>query len=812
MSLILQREIRHLVTRFDRIVTEQAGPRVFAPVRRLRQLAERAYRAGSARSWSRQQELVDRLDLATAHRVAHAFSLYFLLVNLCEERARERHLRSHRRPAMSLRSVFHELARAGVPPARLQRCLDRLEIQPVLTAHPTEAKRRTVLNHITRLRARWDDPDEVLETLWQTEEIREQKVGPLDEVDHTLYFFDRTIIATVPAFYATFDAELARHFPSVRRRHAFLTVGSWVGGDRDGNPFVTPAVSREAAARHHATIRGFYLRECALLEEELTQAAPDQDLDRPHDLPVRPRRLQPYEVIRGRVARLRHRLETGRCDATAFVAALTAIRDDLARQGAARAARGRIARLLTQAETFGWHLATLDFREHSGRIESDPGAVRAQMQEIRRIQRRYGRSAAQRYILSMTRQAGDLLALLRLARRSGLEAVDLVPLFETISDLERAPATMARLWADPRYRRHLRRRGDVQEVMVGYSDSNKDGGYLAANWFLQRTQRQLAQLADRAGIHLRFFHGKGGTIDRGGGASYRSLRSQPDAAHGGRLRVTEQGEVVSLKYSNPVIAQRNWEQLTSAVIASTCLPKGSGRDRRRFEAWTERLAQLSLGHYRRLVFETPAFADYFWQATPIDLIEHLRLGSRPARRSPGQDIRQLRAIPWVFAWTQSRHLLPAWYGVGHALAAFARERDGLDRLSEMYRASPSFRALIDNVEASLAKTDLGIARLYAGLVPSAEVRSGIFGLIEAEYRRAVSGVLAVTGHAELLETQPVLARSIRRRNPYLAPLNHLQIRFLRQWREAAPADRTERLRRLLALTVQGLAAAMKSTG
>jgi len=374
---------------------------------------------------------------------------------------------------------------------------------------------------------------------------------------------------------------------------------------------------------------------------------------------------------------------------------------------------------------------------------------------------------------------------------------------------------LTELWANPHYRAHLRHRGRVQEVMVGYSDSNKEGGCLAANWFLYRAQKEMSRVADECGVKLRFFHGKGGSIDRGGGTSYRSLRAQPHAAHDGRIRITEQGEVISLKYSNPAIAQRNLEQLTSAVIAVQCLPTPEPVTAQlsQWEAHMDGLARLSFESYQQLVYQTPEFVEYFWQATPIDLIEHLRLGSRPTRRQTTTDLRQLRAIPWVFAWTQSRHLLSAWYGVGHALHEFKTQTpNGLAILRDMYLHWPFFRNLLDNAEVSLAKTDLGIAGEYAAQVRSRAVREKIFGLIQREYDCGVRMVLSVTGRRRLLENQPVLADSIRRRNPYVDPLNYLQIRFLGRWRRAKEEQRTETLRRLLALTVNGIAFGMKSTG
>jgi phosphoenolpyruvate carboxylase len=460
--------------------------------------------------------------------------------------------------------------------------------------------------------------------------------------------------------------------------------------------------------------------------------------------------------------------------------------------------------LLTQAKTFGPHLAELDFRDHSGKLDDAEDEVLEEFRAMGEIQQQFGTQAASRYILSMTRNAGDILRLFKLSRRAGVHAIDLVPLFETIHDLENSARILGDLWADHDYRCHLQRRGKVQEVMVGYSDSNKDGGYLAANWFLYRAQKEMSRVADECGVKLRFFHGKGGTIDRGGGASYRSLRAQPHAAHGGRLRITEQGEVV---------AQRNLEQLTSAVIAVQCLPETEARDLPQWEAHASRLAELAFDHYQQLVYRTPGFAEYFWQATPIDLIEHLRLGSRPSRRAQTPDIRQLRAIPWVFSWTQSRHLISAWYGVGHALKQFAEdETDGLPQLRKMYRRWPFFRMLLDNAEVSLAKADLGIARQYAALVHSPAVRKTIFDLIEAEHLRSVEMVLAINERKHLLENQPILAQSIRLRNPYVDPLNYLQIRFLSIWRSADKSQRTEHLRRLLALTVKGVASGMKSTG
>jgi phosphoenolpyruvate carboxylase len=802
----LKREVRFLTTRLGAIIREQAGDRVFDHVEEIRQLAK-AIRASHDLSAIRAKgRRIAGLTSSEAYQVAHAFSLFFQVVNLCEERARIRHLQAAAAPVQSLRWLFHELKRAHVPQETLQRCLDALEIQPVLTAHPTEAKRRTMLNQILRLAEHPDNPDEILEALWQTQEIRERKVGPLDEVENTLFFFDHTIFKTVAQLYATFDAELAACYPRVRRTRSFLTFASWVGGDRDGNPFVTPEVSLMTAALHRDRLLADYDRQCEKLLEELTHSSP-----RARAYVTRGDPFQPSEIFRKQLVAIRRKLRGSYLKPSEFIGDLQRIQDGLRRQGARRAASGRLARLIGQAKAFGFHLAELDFRDHSGKLAESPEELLAEFQCVRHIQREHGIAAANHFILSMTRSAGDVIRTLELARRAHLKQMDIVPLFETIDDLARAPLIMRELWSNHGYRAHLEFRDDVQEIMLGYSDSNKDGGYLAANWFLYQAQKQLAQLADTSGIKLRFFHGKGGSIDRGGGASHRSLRAQPFAAHGGRIRITEQGEVISLKYSNAFIAQRNLEQLTSAVIAANCLPSRVALARiPDWERWMGEIARFSFACYQQLVYRTPEFQEYFWNATPIDLIEHLRIGSRPSRRQQTADLRQLRAIPWVFAWTQSRHLLSAWYGIGHALDQFARsEPEGLAKLREMYAGWPFFSAVLDNAEMSLAKTDLYIAGCYASLVRDASVRRKIFGMIEDAHKRAVRMVLNVNGRSTLLANQPVLAESIRLRNPYIDPLNYIQIRFLPQWRRH---KENEAVRRLLALTVNGIAFGMKSTG
>ncbi len=830
MDQQLREEVRFMTTRLGQIVRELAGEATFETVERLRKLTKTIRQNPQPRKIDEVKQRVAECSREDATQIAHAFSLFFQLVNLCEERARIRHLKRSAEPKQSLKRIFRELKAARVPPDKLQAILDSLEIELVLTAHPTEAKRESVLYHLWRLRDWPEDPDEILETLWQTEEVRLRKPEPIDEVDHVLSFLGRTIFEAVADFYALFDSELAERFPTVRRRRAFLRFASWVGGDRDGNPYVTPEVSRQAMAWHHACAMDFYRKEIGHLFAELSHANINQKLTNSSAdactadanlgmrMPVRLRgKFQSNEVFRGQLQQIGEKLRDGYSSGDEILADLERIRAGLLEQNAHRSAGGRISRLISQAQVFGLHLMELDFRDESGRLHEDEPAIREQFQTQFRLQKDYGCRSSDRYVLSMTHSADDVRKLLSIAQETGLYEIDIVPLFETIDDLDRCPMLVRELWDDRAYRSHLRNRGNVQEIMLGYSDSNKDGGYLAANWNLYRAECRLAQLADEFGIGLRYFHGKGGSIDRGGGQSHETLRAQPMAVHGGRIRITEQGEVISLKYSSPAIALRNFEQLTSAVIAAGCLPSPDEQfvDRHpRWEEAIERLARDSYESYRRLVYQTPAFLEYFRQATPIDLVEQLKIGSRPSHRKTAGSLEDLRAIPWVFSWTQSRHFISAWYGIGHALKHFVDEEPmGLKLLKEMQAQWPFFALLLANAEISLAKTDMPIARQYAELVKSDEVREEVFGQIEREYCRTVEMVLKVTGQRKLLQRNPVLAESIQLRNPYVDPLHYLQIQFLKDWRDrSSDSEADPALERLLALTAHGIAFGMKSTG
>jgi phosphoenolpyruvate carboxylase len=897
MDEILRREVRLLTTRLGSIARELAGEEIFRAIENLRSFSKQLRQNPSPELLNSNEQEVQRLTVGRATEVAHAFSLFFHLVNLCEERQRVRRLRAyedHEKGApMSLRHTFGEFSRHKVAPREILGLLSTMHVEPVLTAHPTEAKRRSVFNHVQRIARTLDAHqgapphvaeravDPWVEALWLTDEVRERPVTPELEIENSLVFLERTIYDLAGVFWERFCDELARLDPAAEDPPPFLRFGSWVGTDRDGNPNVTPAISLRAAEHLRRSILEYY-RKClrlmmGVISFPVSRPAVERSIRRELERSTRRfpatrefRKLdQPHEYYRRKIRIMMWRLEQTAEGQRGAYATAREFEDDarrletlLAEHPSPRVARLGPRRLRVAAQVFGFHAASLDFRQHASLIRAaseeilrahhkPPGPAQARIESIRSlltraprklklsagakrtleefgalkdIQARFGEAASHRYILSMTRSAADVWDALLLGGQAGLvrtkrgelqSSFDVIPLFETLEDLDAGPGVLDELLSDAVYRRLVGSRADLQEVMLGYSDSVKDGGYFAANFALSRAQKRLWKVAARHGVRLSLFHGKGGTIGRGGGQSHRSVHAQPYAAPGGRIRITEQGEVISLKYANLEIAERNLEQLVSSVLDTLILdPRRKPHEHRlpEWEAYAQEMADASSRFYRELVYETPGFKEYFRQATPIDLIEGLRLGSRPSRRSRAGDLSELRAIPWVFAWTQSRHFIPAWYGLGYALEQFVggHPPSGWQLLKEMYCDWPFFSLLIDNAEISLAKTDLYIARRYDALCRDASLREAIAKRIEEEYERSVRAVLAITDSSRLLARQPVLEESIRLRNPYVDPLNFLQIRFLDQWRRA-PAERPELLH-LLQLTVGGIAFGMKSTG
>jgi phosphoenolpyruvate carboxylase len=905
----LRDQIRLLGRLLGDTVREQEGDAAFGVVERIRQLSIAFRRDDDATARRELESLLDGLSREQTMTVVRAFSYFSHLANLAEDvdtLRRRRRQRVAGEPAEdgTLARAIERVTAAGHPVARLRELLDDALVAPVLTAHPTEVQRKSVrdlesrIENLLRERDRVQfTPDERLDNesevrravlaLWQTRMLRLEKLGVLDEVANGLSFFEQTFLPELPRLYATLEDELARRDPdgAARPVPSFLSLGSWIGGDRDGNPFVTAGVLTSTLQLQASRALGHYLEQIHALGSELSVTtlvaevspalaslaarSPDQS---PH------RRDEPYRrALTGLYARvaatarrmelqepLRHAVAESEPypSAADFAADLDVLHESLAGHGAALLAGGRLRHLRRAVGAFGFHLAAIDLRQNSDVHErvvhellaaARPGVDYLALDEAGRVavlvqeaatprllaspflrygdetrgeldllraaadmHHRYGPACIPNYVISKTDGVSDVLEVVLLLREAGLYRpgerhldVNVVPLFETIADLRAAAGTMDRLLALPLYRGLLASRGNAQEVMLGYSDSNKDGGYLTSRWELYKAQAELVTTFRRHDCRLRMFHGRGGSVGRGGGPSYEAILAQPPGTVQGQIRITEQGEVIGAKYSTPEVGRRNLEVLAAATIEATLL-----QDTREPlpEHWSAALEELS-GHafaaYRELVYETPGFEDYFWESTVITEIAELNIGSRPASRSGSRAIERLRAIPWVFSWAQCRLMLPGWYGFGTAVGRWLASRpDGLGVLQEMHRDWPFFASVLSNMEMVLAKADLAIASRYAALVSDAGLRRRVFARVRDEHAATVSALLRIMGTSELLEGN-ALAQSIRYRFPYLDPLNHIQIELLRRFRAG---DRDERSRRGVHLTINGIAAGLRNSG
>ena len=875
------------------VLREQCGEPFF-------QLVERARRAAIGAAQDELQAILRGLPARDAETLIRAFATYFEVVNLAERIHRIRRRRDYLRSASdpqegSLAATTLRLAAAGVTTPQIAALMERLQIEPVFTAHPTEATRRTLLEKeqvIGRLLVERLDPSrtpdeeaaalarirEEVTITWQTDPQPSARPTVMDELENVLFYLTDVVYRIVPPFSEELEQSVQRTFKLDLPRPARPVVrfGSWVGGDMDGNPNVSAETLRAALVRQRELLLDRYRREALELARRLSQSGSRAGVSEavreriaaytnqfPNALAAIPARYHemPYRVFFGLVAA---RLEAARRDGPGGYTSAPELESDLRVVIASlREHRGEhaglfaVERLLRRVETFGFHLVTIDVRQHaqvhraalatllgdpewSSRTPADRVARLRQVlergeapaavpdvearrtpdvfQAIAESRERFGSGAVGPYIISMAHGVDDVLAVLVLARWAGLAKppadhvpLDIAPLFETVADLERAPDVMRALFADPQYRAHLARRSMRQVVMIGYSDSNKDAGIGAARWALHRAQAGLVATADAAGVDITFFHGRGGTVSRGGGKIASAILSAPPGSVRGRLRVTEQGEAINSKYGLRGIAMRTLEQTVGAVLLASALP---GTSDPRDAAWTaimDDIARDSRAAYRALVYDDSRFVEYFRRATPIDVIQRMEMGSRPAARPSDErqsgEIERLRAIPWVFAWTQSRHLLPGWYGLGTALER-AIERCGAARLGEMAREWPFLRALIDDVEMVLGTADLSIAARYACL--AGELGEVYFPTIRAEFDRTVVSMLALKQEAALLDSDPVLQRSIRLRNPYVDPMSLLQIDLLERWRaEGRPENDT--FRALLA-SVRGIAQGLQSTG
>ncbi len=805
----LRRDVRLLGDVLGRVIVEQAGEALLADEERIRRLS-REGRGGAPRVELR--EAVRALDLEAQALVLRAFAMYFQLANIAEQhhrlRRRRQYEREERTPRESLAEAFELLDRAGVDPAERA-----LSLELVMTAHPTEATRRTFLAahmRISRLLADLDEPElpasrreeieaalaEEVTVLWQTDEVREQRPRVRDEIRHGLWFFEQSLFEAAPELLAAFRARV----PGAPVPFRF---GSWIGGDQDGNPAAGPDTIEEALERARAVALERYRTEVrslaaalgisaglAPVSDELRESIARDEAELPEYAAAIGAQNE-GEPYRRKLSFVWWRLgNDGYGSARELADDLDVVDRSLRANRGARIADGRLAALRRRVELFALHVAKLDVRLHARDLVEPDARVRQTFDAIRRARSRHGLQALDTVIVSGTSAPADVLRVLDLTD----EPLSVVPLFESIADLRAAPEIVDALLDDPRYARDRR-----LEVMVGYSDSGKDGGYLTAQWEIHRALEALAALAARRGIELTIFHGRGGSAGRGGGPTHAAILAQPAGHPPGRLKLTEQGETISFKYGLPGLAYRNLEAALAATLLSAFPEVARTEPPEGARATMDALASAAHAAYRAFVWEQDGFVDFFRAFTPVDELALLEIGSRPAARPGGGDyLASLRAIPWVFAWTQNRCLLPAWYGCGTAFA-------GADvaELRRLYREWPFFRALVENLEMTLAKSSLDISAEYLELVAD----RALFTPIAEEHEGAMAAVLELVEAEELLDRHPVLQRSIRLRNPYVDPMNAIQVELLHRWRAGDEAARRPLLR-----SIAGIAAALRNTG
>ncbi|MEX2503317.1 MAG: phosphoenolpyruvate carboxylase [Egicoccus sp.] len=905
-------QVRLLGDLLGRTIANIEGQDRFHLVEQVRALSV-AHNRGDDDAGPALTELLAEISPDDAFVVVSAFAAWFRLINLTEDQAMIRQLTADRVQAgeagvphsETLLAAVHTLREWGLDANQAATAIGEVHVRPVLTAHPTESKRRTTLTKLGRMARALAELDaetvtpehrahlhrylaEEVASMWLTDETRVRPPSVIDEVRNGLYWIEAVLFDLVPRLHR----DLRDAFDAVYPGEAvvvddFLRLGSWIGGDRDGNPKVTPAVTEQTLREHqlmslkllrrsidrlHAHLsvsatRGTSEALAARLDE-LRRLLPAEAADVERRYPHQPHRqflALVYQLLlhTERLAALPWRRdpevdERAYPRAEALVDDLQLLRDSLRSVGAELIADGRLRSLQIQADVFGFHLVTLDIRQHArrhaaaltemlgryGETEAYDGLPEAErvalltrelesarpltpavldfddetnetlevFRVVRRAHERLGTRAIDTYIISMTEQVSDVLSVLVMAGDAGCDAgLDVVPLFETVDDLIRAPQVLEELLTCPPYREHVRRRGEHQQLMIGYSDSNKDGGYLAATWQLHRAQRELVRVADAHGVKLTIFHGRGGSIGRGGGPANAAIRAQPREAVRGRLKLTEQGEVIAARYRDPVLAHRHVEQILHAVLLTAAPDRPQTTDPRTDEVLDE-LAGLARQAYRDLVHDTPELIDYLHEATPLDAIGELNIASRPARRQAGKGIEDLRAIPWVFAWTQCRVHLPAWYGLGSALHTWAGDdADRWQELQGLVAGSPLLQAMLDNVEMALAKADLRIAASYASLARP-ETRETVFPKLLEEYDRTVSALLRIRGHDQLIGHDPDLADVLRLRDPYLDPLHGVQVALLHRLREEHDEATATTLREAVLVATNGIASGQRNTG
>lgn len=903
----LRNDIRLLGRILGDTVRDQEGADAFDLVERIRQTSIRFHRDEDRAARQELESILDSMSISETVRIVRAFSYFSHLANIAEDQNNIRQMRARSdaqgapRAGVLAETLAHAQG-AGFSAASLRNFFRDALVSPVLTAHPTEVRRKStmdremeiamLLDRRERVRLTEEEAeagDEQLRravlTLWQTNLLRRTKLTVLDEVANGLAFYDYTFLHEVPRLTCALEDRLNAGDEAAGEIASFLRMGSWIGGDRDGNPFVTADMMRGTLRLQSSRILQFYLEELHALGAELSIAAHLADVS--EDLRALAERSpdtsphrsgEPYRLaVSGIYARLTataHKLDieisrkpVGEAAPYRTVRELQADLDVLHRSllanNARVIARGRLRLLRRAVDCFGFHLARLDIRQNSAVHERTvaelldaamPGMSYLALGEDARVallsnelrntrpliskfvkysdetlgelavfqaaaeaHEKFGADVIPQCIISMCRSASDMLEVALLLREVGLinpsgrSAINIVPLFETIEDLQACPGIMDRMLSLHDYRRLVDSRGAVHEVMLGYSDSNKDGGFVTSGWELYKAEIGLVEVFERHGVRLRLFHGRGGSVGRGGGPSYDAIIAQPGGAVNGQIRITEQGEIISSKYSNAEVGRNNLEILAAATLEASLLRPRQHAPKREYLAAMERLSELAFKAYRGLVYETDGFVDYFWASTVINEIATLNIGSRPASRKKTRAIEDLRAIPWVFSWAQCRLMLPGWFGFGSAVEAWIEQHptQGMPFLKELYQEWPFFRTLLSNMDMVLAKSSIAIASRYAELVPDAELRERIFGRIRREWHLSIEMLLDITGQDRLLQSNPLLERSVRHRFPYLDPLNHVQVELLKAYRAQNP---DEQVLRGIQITINGISAGLRNTG
>lgn len=909
----LRRDVRSLGILLGQVLREQVGDALFEEEEQLRQTAIRRREAQGEGRNNQARELfqtalarVHAVDALQAYHLARAFAFYFELINLAETNHRKRRRLSLQLSGEadaqrgSIRGTLRAMREAGISADEALATLRRVCVFPVFTAHPTEIARRVVMFKRRRIGEFLEQLDRIplsdeqlerlegalaaeITALWETDEVRSRRPTVRDEIKMGLDYYDASIYATLPGLYAEIAAAWEAEYGvtlGLSEMPLLLSFGSWIGGDRDGNPFVTPQVTREALEMAREDLLLHYQEQIRRVTDLLSISTHQAGVSAALEA-----RLQDYlgaaKLTGAQAFGERYDFETYRRFLSCILARLAGARNprvtsepfldglpcysssrelledlelihaSLMENRGARLAHTLIEPIILEVRTYGLHLHTLDIRQHArvlagaleessawrrlsecetDRLVSPPpltaksADVIETFRTIAEVKASSSPEAIRHFIVSGASSSADVLNVIWLARLAGVRVegdgrdpgLMPAPLFESIEDLRNAPAICRELWQSPGYRALMETWGMNQEVMLGYSDSNKDGGMLTSTWEIYRAHRALHGVAEECGVRLRLFHGRGGTVGRGGGPTHRAIYAQPMGAFSGQIRITEQGEVLNWKYADVVLAERSLELMIAASLDALARPNARRPGGRQTGVLTPEwesafceLSEVAFRFYRAHILEDPEVLLYFEEATPVAELEHAKIGSRPPRRDGRRNLADLRAIPWVFGWTQSRHLLPAWFGVGHALEHYLRKPGGAALLGSMASDFPLFIDLIQNVEMALAKADFGIAHLYASLVTDEGLRDRIFSKLEAEFNRTRRCILEVTGQSELLERNRVLAHSIRLRNPYVDPISLIQVDLLRRKRAG---DDSEGINRAISATINGIAAGLRNTG